>query len=107
MRPIASILLSLLIVSTLSSCASTPYTGRRQVLLTSEGELLIRSRAVLRCLRRLGGFWRVLAWSLAIVPRTVADRGYDLVAAIRHRLFSTPSEACPLIPAELRARFDA
>jgi predicted DCC family thiol-disulfide oxidoreductase YuxK len=76
------------------------------VLLTSEGEFLTRTRAVLRCLRRLGGLWRVLSWPLALVPGVVADRGYDLVAAIRHRLFRRPDEACPILPPKLRARFD-
>jgi predicted DCC family thiol-disulfide oxidoreductase YuxK len=76
------------------------------VLVTADGDLLTRSRAVLHALRRLGGLWRVLATILAIVPRAVADLGYDAVAALRHRLFARPDDACPVLPADLRERFD-
>jgi predicted DCC family thiol-disulfide oxidoreductase YuxK len=76
------------------------------VIRTSDGRLLVRSRAAAHVLRRLGGGWRVLGSLVLVVPRPVADFVYDLVARVRHRLFARPAEVCPLMPVELRGRFD-
>ena len=76
------------------------------VVLTREGELLVRSGAFLHILRRLGGGWRVLAAVLSVVPRGLRDFVYDFVARIRYRVFGTRDDLCPVVPAELRARFD-
>jgi len=43
---------------------------------------------------------------LRLVPRSVRDVGYDTVARVRHLLFRRPTEACPVTPPELRARFE-
>lgn len=76
------------------------------VVRTETGALLTRSAGVLHILRRLGGWWRILAGLLALLPRWVRDRLYDGVARIRHRIFARPAELCPLMPPHLRARFD-
>jgi predicted DCC family thiol-disulfide oxidoreductase YuxK len=76
------------------------------VVLTREGELLVRSDAFLHILRRLGGGWRVLAAVLSVVPRGLRDFVYDFVARIRYRVFGRRDDLCPVVPAELRARFD-
>ncbi len=65
----------------------------------------MKSRAVARLGRRIGGVWAVLGGLLRLVPALLADWGYDLVAAARHRLFAKPEGACPLVPLELRGRF--
>lgn len=75
------------------------------IVRTAEGEVLMRSAAVLYALRRLGGVWRVLGTVAAIVPAGIRDGVYDWIAHIRYRLFPTPAEACPLVPADLRGRF--
>jgi predicted DCC family thiol-disulfide oxidoreductase YuxK len=75
------------------------------VVRTSEGRMLLRSDAVIRVLRRLGGFWRLAAEVLSLVPRPLRDLGYDCVAALRKRVFGTESQACPMLPRHLRARF--
>jgi predicted DCC family thiol-disulfide oxidoreductase YuxK len=36
----------------------------------------------------------------------VLDSGYDFVASIRGKLFKKQEDACPILPKELRARFD-
>jgi predicted DCC family thiol-disulfide oxidoreductase YuxK len=77
------------------------------VVATEQGEVLTQSDAVLHVGRRLGGMWRVFAVVGGLVPRLVRDGIYDGIAAIRHRLFSTPKDSCPLLPPDLRARFDA
>ena len=75
------------------------------VVLRADGELLVRSEAVLHMMRGLGGVWRVMAALVRIVPRRLRDLGYDLVASIRLRLFQKPADVCPILPQELRVRF--
>ena len=70
-----------------------------------EPELLTKSTAILHILRRLGGGWRVLSWLGRAVPRPLRDVVYDGVAAVRHRVFARPNDACPMMPPELRSRF--
>ena len=53
---------------------------------TNEDVVLVRSSAVLRVLRYLGGGWRALAWLGALVPRPLRDRVYDFIARHRHKL---------------------
>ena len=76
------------------------------VVLTREGSLLVRSDAFLHILRRLDGGWRFWAGLFAAVPRPVRDLSYDFIARIRYRVFGTRDDLCPVIPPELRARFD-
>jgi predicted DCC family thiol-disulfide oxidoreductase YuxK len=76
------------------------------VVLRDDGRLLMRSRAIFYILRRLGGLWRLLAAPVAILPAGLMDGAYDAVARIRHRLFPKPGDLCPVIPADLRKRFD-
>jgi predicted DCC family thiol-disulfide oxidoreductase YuxK len=76
------------------------------IVLTNEGTLLARSDAFLHILRRLGGGWKALAGALALIPRVVRDAAYDFIARIRYRIFGKRDELCPIVPPELRARFD-
>jgi predicted DCC family thiol-disulfide oxidoreductase YuxK len=76
------------------------------IVLTGEGSLLVRSNAFVHILERLGGGWRVLAGILAAVPRPVRDWVYDFIARNRYRIFGQRDELCPILPADLRARFD-
>lgn len=69
-------------------------------------EALTRSAAALHVMRRLGGYWRGLAAVGALIPESALDAGYDAIARLRKRIFPAPQEACPLIPKELRSRFD-
>ena len=74
-------------------------------LLTGDGTLLIRSRALRHALRRLGGPWGLAALLLALIPRPVADWAYDRVARARGGLFQEPDGPCPMLPRDLRERF--
>lgn len=76
------------------------------VVLTADGRLLTRSRAVVYILQRLGGLWRLIGSVGALIPTGLPDRAYDGVARIRHRLFAKPAASCPVVPVELRKRFD-
>jgi predicted DCC family thiol-disulfide oxidoreductase YuxK len=75
------------------------------VVKTSDGRVLVRSRAVLHVLRELGGGWRVLAAVSWLVPRFLRDAVYDLVAAVRRRIVAPPPDVCPILPPALRSRF--
>lgn len=75
------------------------------IVQTHGGEVLMKSTAVLHILRRLGGVWAVLAGVGRVIPRGLRDFVYDRVASVRHKFFKKPSDACPLMPPELRGRF--
>jgi len=77
------------------------------VVRTSEGRTLLRSAAVLHVLRRLGGWPRAAGEVLRLLPERLADLAYAGVARVRKRVFGTKSEACPMLPRHLRARFEA
>ncbi|MGH9714441.1 MAG: thiol-disulfide oxidoreductase DCC family protein [Candidatus Acidiferrales bacterium] len=76
------------------------------VIRTLDGALLARSAAILHLLRRLGGAWRILAAILAVIPGVVRDAVYDFIARVRYRVFGKRQDLCPIVPPELRARFD-
>ena len=76
------------------------------VVLTAEGALLTRSAAALHVLSRLSGAWRLVAGTARLVPSPLRDAVYDAVARSRYRVFGTRDDACPVIPAESRSRFD-
>jgi predicted DCC family thiol-disulfide oxidoreductase YuxK len=75
------------------------------VLRTSDARILVRSDAVLRIGERLGGRWRMVSRLTEVLPRWLLDLGYDGVARVRKKLFAPPPGLCPILPAELRARF--
>ena len=75
------------------------------IVLTPEGSVLLESAAVLYMLERIGGSWGAFGQLSAIVPRGIRDAAYRLIARWRHRLFAQPEDTCPVVPAELRARF--
>ena len=76
------------------------------VVRTSDVALLARSDAFIHILHRLGGGWSALAAILRVIPRPVRDTTYDFVARIRYRVFGRRDALCPIVPADLRARFD-
>lgn len=85
--------------------AARPPLPDSLIVCTRSGEILARSAAVVHVLRRLGPPWTAAGAVLALVPRFLRDAGYDALARVRRRLFARPPEACPRVPAPLRARF--
>ncbi len=75
------------------------------IVPTADGRVLSRSRAVLHAMKRLGGLWRAGATLASAVPPPILDRAYDGIARARHRLFSRPESACPILPPHLMRRF--
>ena len=68
-----------------------------------DGELLVRSDALLRILAQLPGPWRFLAL-LRVIPRPVRDWCYDRIALNRYRLFGR-YDSCLLPDADHARRF--
>ena len=90
--------------------AAVPERERRTipdslVVQAADGRLLTRSEGVRHIMGGLGGLWRLAAIASAAVPGAVLNRLYDFIARIRSRIFSAPKDVCPILPAELRARF--
>jgi len=75
------------------------------VVRIDEGKLLVKSAAVTHILKRIGGPWRAIGMGLSVLPTSIIDFGYDSIARMRRRLFSTPANTCPLVPAHLQKRF--
>lgn len=76
------------------------------VIRTADGSLLARSDAVVHMLQRLGGGWRVPASILAAIPRGLRDAVYDFIARVRYRVFGKRNDLCPIVPPDLRGRFE-
>ncbi len=80
----------------------TSRDAARSIVLVEDGEIALRSTAVLKIAQRLSAPWRwagVLLW----VPLPLRDAVYRVIAAVRHRL-AGPSNACEIPPPEIRAR---
>ncbi len=77
------------------------------VVRDDTGRVLVKSAAVVHVYDRLGGLWRVVALVLRVIPTSLRDLGYDVVAKVRHHLFARPADSCPLIPPNLKDRFVA
>ena len=80
----------------------TSREATRSLILIEDGEISLRSTAVLKIARRMSAPWR---WASAflLVPRPIRDAVYRVVAAIRHRI-AGQSNACDIPPPEIRAR---
>lgn len=74
------------------------------MIVADDAGLHVKSAAVIRALRALGGAWGVCAVLLWLVPRPLRDRVYDAVARRRYGWFA-PHDSCRLPTPELRARF--
>ena len=75
------------------------------VVKTSNAGVLTRSEAMTHLARRLNRPWRWLGGLMGLVPPWILDLVYDGVAAARNRLFRSPTDLCPTLPPNLRARF--
>jgi len=62
------------------------------VILIYQGKYYVRSTAVLKILKLLGGCWRII-YALKIIPEPVRDFVYRIVARNRFRWFGR-TDAC-------------
>lgn len=80
----------------------TDREAARSMILIEDGQVHLRSTAVLRIARRLNAPWRWASIFL-VVPVPIRDAVYRVIAAIRHRL-AGQSNACEIPPPEIRKR---
>ena len=66
----------------------------------ADERLASRSDAVISVLRLIGGSWTIAAALLRIIPRSIRDWGYGIIARNRYRIFGK-SESCPLPDEEI------
>jgi predicted DCC family thiol-disulfide oxidoreductase YuxK len=74
------------------------------MLWIADGHAAIESSAVLRAAQYLGGVWSALAAIGSLVPATLRNWAYRLIARNRRRL-SSGATTCLVPNAEQRARF--
>jgi predicted DCC family thiol-disulfide oxidoreductase YuxK len=73
------------------------WQGDSIVLIDERGHS-VKSRAVAGVLEHLGGLWLLPGRALRMIPRPVADAGYDFIGRMRYRLGGQQSDLCPLPP---------
>lgn len=73
------------------------------VILVEDGKVYTHSDAALAIARHLTGMWS-WAYALRVVPRSIRDLAYKLIARNRYRLFGR-RDACMMPTPEIRARF--
>ena len=82
-----------------AQCLSTVVYQRSD----SDGQsLLLRSDAVAHALNDVGGLWSYLGWLLRLIPSSLRDWGYNLIAKNRLKFF--PEGACALPTEQVRER---
>ncbi|HXC52871.1 MAG TPA: DCC1-like thiol-disulfide oxidoreductase family protein [Candidatus Limnocylindrales bacterium] len=77
------------------------------VIVVRGRQIFARSAAAIEILDTLGGVWWVIALVMRMFPAGFRDATYDAIASRRYRWFGRRSEACPLMPPELRGRIEA
>jgi predicted DCC family thiol-disulfide oxidoreductase YuxK len=70
--------------------------------LTPAEHLYQRSDAVAACLQQLGAPWPMVGKALRLVPRSLREWGYGIIARFRYRLFGR-YDTCPVPPPEQRS----
>ena len=73
------------------------------IVYIEEGVPYLKSDAAIRIAEHLDGRWRLLRF-IRFVPKWIRDRGYDLFAKHRTRLFGK-KEVCTLPSPDVRKRF--
>jgi predicted DCC family thiol-disulfide oxidoreductase YuxK len=74
------------------------------MLWIAEDQAAIESSAVLHAAKYLGGIWSALAMIGSLIPATLRNWGYRLIARNRRRL-SSGAASCLVPTADQRARF--
>ena len=73
-------------------------------VFSANGKLHYRSAAVVRILWTIGGFWKLAAACVWIVPSPLRNAGYRIISKLRYRIFGK-HETCRLPTVEERKRF--
>lgn len=90
--------------STAQKTLSTQDLGLNYVIYLRDGQLLKKSQAVVYLLKDMSGVYKVLGIMLHLIPDSVSDFFYDVIAKYRYRLFGK-DEVCRLPRPEERPFF--
>ncbi len=78
---------------------------KESFILFMDGEVFIKSEAVIVILKKLAGFWKVPAWVMKyMIPRFIRDWCYDRIAKNRY-VISKNFDSCQIPTPEMRSRF--
>lgn len=78
-------------------------TDLKSLVVLVEGETHRKAKGVLLALSSLGGWWKLIS-ILRIIPASILNFCYDLIATNRYRLFGK-RQTCRLPTPEERTRF--
>lgn len=73
------------------------------IIYYNNGKTFYKSRAILKLLYDLGGFWK-MTWGLQVIPRFISDSVYNWIANHRYKWFGK-KETCRIPTAEERSKF--
>jgi predicted DCC family thiol-disulfide oxidoreductase YuxK len=74
------------------------------VVATTDGRILLKSRAILYVFHQLGGMWRLIYLLGFWIPTAILDHLYDNIAAHRYQWFGK-LDTCRIPKPEERQRF--
>lgn len=74
------------------------------VVATTDGRILLKSRAILYVFRQIGGIWRLIYLLGFWIPPAILDLLYDMIAAHRYQWFGK-LDSCRMPKTEERQRF--
>ena len=75
------------------------------VIIDIDGRAYTKYKGVLELYRHIGGIWRILSYTMLLVPIELGDKLYDMVAKNRYRIFGKEQNLCPLVPDSLLYKF--
>ncbi|MCH9764587.1 MAG: DCC1-like thiol-disulfide oxidoreductase family protein [Alphaproteobacteria bacterium] len=78
--------------------------GDTFVTVTPNGRILTESDGMIHLLDHLGGLWRIVAWTVRIVPASLRNRLYHFIGDRRYTWFGSKDDFCPVLPPHLRQR---
>lgn len=73
------------------------------VILYDGERIYFKSSAILRCFKKLNGWWK-LVFLLNIIPKNIRDLFYDFISSNRYRIIKRKS-SCIMITPEIKHKF--
>lgn len=73
------------------------------VILYDDGLFYFKSSAILRCFKKLNGWWKVV-FLFNVIPKKVRDLFYNFISGNRYRILKRAS-SCIMITPEIKNKF--
>jgi predicted DCC family thiol-disulfide oxidoreductase YuxK len=75
----------------------------QSIVVAADGQVFMRSEAVIVLLKQLGGVWRFCSLIIKLLPKSTLEFGYRYVAQ-RRKIWISETASCSLLNAEQRLR---